>query len=166
MAKIKREYLKAYLYQFDEDEKKRLSEKLKTEEEKQKHIYDNLCMTNNEYFYGKGFYLENSLVNHKKEITKFLTSDKFIIQLDEFIKYCSTESGNIAVEFFNVLKKAKVLKDDNTPYQEYIDKEYFRVVEFTYTLADSTKNVLVMTLVSKEGVEFIEKIFKENGLLE
>lgn len=61
---------------------------------------------------------------------------------------------------FRFLKEQKILLDNNTPYQRYLDRGYFRVVEKTITLGDRQKNI-PQTLVTAKGVEFIARLLKE-----
>lgn len=62
---------------------------------------------------------------------------------------------------FSILRQRGVLMSDNTPYQEYIDRGYFRVVEQKYTRADGETRINFKTLVYQRGIEFIRRILRE-----
>jgi phage antirepressor YoqD-like protein len=58
---------------------------------------------------------------------------------------------------FATLRKMKVLQYNNIPYQEYIDRGYFRVIEQKYTMPNGDTRVNFKTLVYQKGLDFIRK---------
>lgn len=60
---------------------------------------------------------------------------------------------------FVFLRNAGVLTKDNLPYQEYINKQYFRVVTRTYTVHDEIRNSMT-TLVMPKGIDYILNLIK------
>lgn len=61
-------------------------------------------------------------------------------------------------ELFKKLRDKKILMNDNKPYQEYIDRGYFRVVEQRYNKPDGSTHISIKTLVYQKGVQYIQKI--------
>lgn len=64
-------------------------------------------------------------------------------------------------KLFAMLRDLKILRYDNEPYQEYIDRGYFRVIEQKYTDSKGETHIVFKTLVYQKGLKFIrEKILK------
>jgi anti-repressor protein len=61
------------------------------------------------------------------------------------------------------LKNSGILMPDNMPYQEYVDRGYFKVVERHYECADGSSRVGVMTLAYQRGIDFIRRKLIEAG---
>lgn len=63
---------------------------------------------------------------------------------------------------FDILRRQKILRPDahNEPYQEYIDRGYFRTIMEKWEFRGETK-IYRKTLVSAKGVDYIYKILKE-----
>ena len=64
---------------------------------------------------------------------------------------------------FAFLRDQKILRENNQPYQTYVDREYFRVAENKFTLPDGTVKISIKTLVLQKGVEYIRGLLKESG---
>lgn len=65
-------------------------------------------------------------------------------------------------ELFAILRESKVLMKDNTPYQGYIDRHYFKVVPTTYERHGEIFQATT-TKVTAKGVEFIRKLLLKLG---
>jgi len=61
-------------------------------------------------------------------------------------------------KLFQVLRDKKILKDNNEPYREYIDRGYFRTIEQKYSKPDGTTHISIKTLVYQRGLDYIRKI--------
>jgi len=61
-------------------------------------------------------------------------------------------------KLFQILRDEKVLMQTNRPYQQYCDKEWFRVIETTYSKPDGSQHIYFKTVVFQKGVEGIRKI--------
>lgn len=59
---------------------------------------------------------------------------------------------------FKFLRDKKILKENNLPYQEFVDRGYFRVVESKYTKASGETCIYIKTLVYQKGVDYIRKL--------
>ena len=61
-------------------------------------------------------------------------------------------------ELFAFLRDNKVLQHDNQPYQTYVDKGYFRVIEQKFVVPDGTVKINIKTVVFQRGVDFIRRL--------
>ena len=60
---------------------------------------------------------------------------------------------------FKILRDKKILMANNVPYQEFIERGYFRVVEKSIVMGDQTINK-PQTLVTAKGVDWIGRLLK------
>lgn len=61
---------------------------------------------------------------------------------------------------YKILKARKILMADNIPYQQYIERGYFKVVE-SYYMAGDNKVIAKTTYVKQKGVDYIRKLVDE-----
>ena len=88
-----------------------------------------------------------------------LTSAKNAIYMADAIKILETGFGrNIA---FRKLRQLHILQENNLPYQEYIDRGYFRVKENVFTI-NGNNYINKTTMVYQRGMDFLRKFFTEN----
>jgi len=62
---------------------------------------------------------------------------------------------------FQLLREKKVLMKDNTPYQEFVDRGYFRTIEQKYQKPDGETCISIKTLVYQRGLDFIRRIVQD-----
>ena len=62
---------------------------------------------------------------------------------------------------FEILREQKILRDDNTPLQSYVDLGWFKCVESKYTKPDGGTFINVKTVVYQKGIDGILKLLKE-----
>lgn len=60
------------------------------------------------------------------------------------------------------LRNKKVLRDNNVPYQQYVNQGYFKLTE-THYVASGEVCIGIKTVVLQKGVDFIIKILKEEN---
>lgn len=58
---------------------------------------------------------------------------------------------------FKILRNASILQHNNIPYQEFVDRGYFRCIESSYSTPDGTNHVNIKTVVFQKGLDFIRK---------
>lgn len=58
---------------------------------------------------------------------------------------------------FKILRERSVLQHNNVPYQEYVDRGYFRCIESSYAMPDGTQHISIKTVVFQKGLDFIRK---------
>lgn len=61
-------------------------------------------------------------------------------------------------KIFEILRDKKILDRKNIPYQQYIDKGYFRTIESTYSKPDGTTCINIKTVIFQKGLDFIRKV--------
>lgn len=68
---------------------------------------------------------------------------------------------------FQFLREKKILMSNNQPYQEFVDRGFFRVVQTSYTNARTGSiEISYTTHVYQKGVEFIRKALLASGIKE
>ena len=63
---------------------------------------------------------------------------------------------------FSLLRSKKVLQNNNQPYQTFVDRGYFRVLEQKWTTPNGDTKINVKTLVYQKGLDYIRKVVNEN----
>ena len=64
-------------------------------------------------------------------------------------------------KLFKILRDRKVLQNNNQPYQEYIDRGYFRCIESSFVKPNGTTSINIKTVVFQKGVDYINKLVCE-----
>jgi prophage antirepressor-like protein len=62
---------------------------------------------------------------------------------------------------FELLRSRKILLDNNTPKQAYVDRGWFRLIESKFSKPDGTNCIYTKTVVFQKGLEAIRKIIIE-----
>ena len=93
----------------------------------------------------------------KAEFFDAVASSKTAIPMDRVAKVLGIK-GLGRNKLFAVLREKKILDNGNTPYQEFVDRGYFRVIEQKYTLPNGETRINIKTLVYQKGVDYIRKI--------
>ena len=89
----------------------------------------------------------------KAEFYDAVTNSPDTIDMAETAKVLNMGVGRNTI--FKILRQQRVLNRNNIPYQEYIDRGYFRCIESKYTKADGTNCVNIKTVVFQKGADFI-----------
>ena len=63
-------------------------------------------------------------------------------------------------KLFKFLRDKKILDRNNMPYQEYVDRGYFRVIEQRYNTNNGDIKITFTTLVYNKGIVYIRKLLK------
>ena len=84
----------------------------------------------------------------------------------------STDIGSVAKvlnipnmgrnKLFSFLREKKVLNKRNEPYQEYVDKGYFRQIETSWE-HNGTTHINLKTVVFQKGVDYIRQLVLKKG---
>lgn len=91
----------------------------------------------------------------KAEFFDQVTGSKDCHDMADVAKVCNLGIGrNILFQF---LRENKVLRENNTPYQQYIDCGYFRVIESKFNKPDGSVCISLKTVVYQKGIDFIIK---------
>lgn len=93
----------------------------------------------------------------KVEFFNQVVDSKTAISMNDAAKTLNLGIGRNTL--FEFLRKEKVLMNNNTPYQKYIDVGYFRVVETKFQKRGDTC-INLKTLVLQKGLDFIIKTYR------
>ncbi len=93
---------------------------------------------------------------HKVEFYDAVAESKDAITIGDAAKVLNMGVGRNRL--FEILRNNKILQNNNVPYQKYIDRGYFRVVEQHWTKPDGENCVSIKTLVYQNGLTFIRKL--------
>lgn len=92
----------------------------------------------------------------KVEFFDAVANSKTALPMDRVAKVLDMGIGRN--KLFEILRDKKILDRSNIPYQTYVDRGYFRVVEQKYTKPTGETVVTTKTLVYQRGVDYIRKI--------
>jgi len=93
----------------------------------------------------------------KAEFFDAVANSKTAIPMDQVAKVLGIK-GIGRNKLFEILREKKVLDRGNVPYQEYVDRGYFRVIEQKYTKPNGDTCINIKTLVYQKGVDYIRKL--------
>jgi len=62
---------------------------------------------------------------------------------------------------FSLLRDRQILRHNNEPYQEYIERGYFKTIEEIFEDSYGRTMVYRKTMVSQKGLDFIRKLITE-----
>lgn len=99
----------------------------------------------------------------KVEFFDAVAESKAAVSMNEVAK-CLGIQGMGRNNLFKFLRDNKILMSSNLPYQEYIDRGYFRVIEQKWTGKDGMPQISYKTLVYQKGLDFIRKTIKNERL--
>lgn len=96
------------------------------------------------------------------EFAEQIASSSDSIDIGAFAKLVNSENINLGRnKLYAWLRDNKYLMKGNIPYQQYVDNEYFEVVEYTYNTPYGEK-LGIKTLVTGKGqIKLVEKLRKE-----
>ena len=97
----------------------------------------------------------------KAEFYDDVVESKDAIPMDRVAKILNMGIGRN--KLFELLRNEKILMYNNTPYQKYVDLEWFRCVETKYTKPNGDVCINVKTLALQRGVDGIRKILLKKG---
>lgn len=69
-------------------------------------------------------------------------------------------------KLFSFLREKKVLRWNNEPYQDFVEKGWFRCVESKYTKPNGDVCVNIKTVVLQKGLDGIRKLLKKNNYVD
>lgn len=90
-----------------------------------------------------------------------VTSSGDAIEIGEVAKLLDMGVGRN--KLFSILREEKILMKDNIPFQEYVDRGYFEVVETRYQRPNGDIGINLKTLVFQKGVDYIRKVLLKRG---
>lgn len=109
----------------------------------------------------KALTVDNERMKPKAEFFDAVTDSKDAISMADVAKVLDMGIGRN--KLFSYLREKKILMSDNKPYQEYIDRGYFRVIEQKFDRGYGETSINFKTLVFQKGVDHIRKMLQEDG---
>jgi len=97
----------------------------------------------------------------KVEFYEQVTGSKDAFDMVDVAKVCNLGVGRN--KLFEFLRDISILRENNTPYQTYIDAGYFRVIESKYNKPDGSVNISLKTVVYQKGIDFIIKKYNQKN---
>ena len=97
---------------------------------------------------------ENAKLIPKAEFFDAVTDSRSAISIGEVAKVLDMGIGQN--KLFAYLREKKILDYHNIPYQEYIDRGYFRTVEQKYDVRGEVR-INIKTLVFQKGIDYIRR---------
>lgn len=99
-----------------------------------------------------------ALMSPKADFFDSVADSKDAIPIGEAAKVLNMGIGQN--NLFKLLREKSILRHNNQPYQEYIDRGYFRVIEQKYDVRGETR-INIKTLVYQKGLEYIRQTIKK-----
>ena len=99
------------------------------------------------------------IMEPKAEFYDDVAGSKDAISIGEVAKVLGIK-GLGRNNLFQLLRDKKVLQNNNQPYQAYVDRGYFRVIEQSFITPDGDTKISIKTLVYQKGLDYIRKIAK------
>lgn len=106
--------------------------------------------------------IENERMKPKEEFFDAVTDSSDAIDMKDTANALHMGIGRN--KLFEFLRNQKILTQNNRPYQQYIDRGYFRVIEQKYDKPYGEAGVNIKTVVYQSGVDFIRRKLIEAGL--
>ena len=98
----------------------------------------------------------------KVEFFDAVAESKDAISIGECAKVLNMGIGRN--KLFEFLRQQKILRENNEPYQKYIDLGYFRQIEQKWHTPEGDTKIYIKTLVYQKGLDFIRKLLIEKGV--
>ena len=125
----------------------------------------------NQYEVGYVKPLENKVAEQEEQITVLQPKGKFydavvqsetlldIGEVSKLLNYKGLGRNNL----FRFLRENSILNNKNLPYQTYIDRGYFKIVESSW-VNPSTKlvEVSIKTVMFQKGIDWLDKMLSEH----
>ncbi|MEA1972889.1 MAG: phage regulatory protein/antirepressor Ant [Candidatus Cloacimonadota bacterium] len=102
---------------------------------------------------------ENNKMKPKADFFDAVADSKTAIEMGKVAKVLGIK-GYGRNNLFEFLRNAGILRNNNEPYQTYVDRGYFRVVEQKYNTNGETR-ISIKTLVYQKGLDYIRKLIEQ-----
>ena len=98
----------------------------------------------------------------KVEFYDTVTGSRTAIPFDQAAKVLGYR-GMGRNNLFAFLRDCEVLQGNNMPYQAFVDRGYFRVVESKYTKPNGDTGINIKTLIYQKGLDYVRKLLDKAG---
>ncbi|MEN9913996.1 MAG: hypothetical protein RL528_732 [Bacteroidota bacterium] len=106
--------------------------------------------------------LQIEVMKPKEVFYDQVTGSENCFDMADVAKVCDLGIGRNLL--FQFLRENNILRENNTPYQQFIDNGYFRVIESKYNKPDGSVNISLKTVVYQKGIDFIIKKYNKLNL--
>ena len=103
---------------------------------------------------------DNKRMKPKEEFFDAVTDSKDAIDMGQVAKVLNYPKIG-RNKLFEILRENGILQQNNQPYQTYIDRGYFRVVEQKFEPTPGEIRINIKTLVFQKGIDYIRKILDD-----
>lgn len=107
-----------------------------------------------------GYQKQLAIMAPKADFFDQVTSSKDAIEMKEAAKVLNMP-GIGRNNLFQILRDKKILMDNNTPFQAFIDRGYFRVIESKWVTPEGETKINLKTVVYQKGLDFIRRMVTE-----
>ena len=104
---------------------------------------------------------ENKAMLPKAEFYDTVANSESYLSMNDVAKILNMGVGRNTI--FKILRQEKILMQDNQPYQEYVNRGYFKVIEGHYMVGDNAV-ITKTTYVQQKGVDYIRKLLKSRNV--
>lgn len=94
------------------------------------------------------------IMTPKAEVYDIAMSSDSLLSMGEVAKIINKE-GVGRTKLFAILRNKKILMNDNIPYQKYVDRGYFKVIDNVVN-----EKTISTTKVTQQGLSYIAKLIK------
>lgn len=104
---------------------------------------------------------QQNLIEAQKPKAEFyddVVESKDAMSMDRVAKTLNMGIGRN--KLFELLRNRKILMNNNTPYQRYVDSGWFRCIETKFTKPNGDTCINVKTVVLQKGVDAIRRLVK------
>lgn len=108
----------------------------------------------------KALQADNERMKPKEEFFDAVTDSKDAIDMGQVAKVLNYPKIG-RNKLFEILREKGILQQNNQPYQTYIDRGYFRVVEQKFEPTPGEIRINIKTLVFQKGIDYIRKILDD-----
>lgn len=98
------------------------------------------------------------LMSPKAEFYDTVTDSTDTIDIGSVAKVLNMGIGRN--KLFQLLRDKSILMKNNQPFQNYVDRGYFRVIESSFNKPDGSTHISLKTVVYQKGVDFIKNQIK------
>ena len=101
--------------------------------------------------------LENKELKPKGEFYDAVAGSDSVIDMNQVAKTLKVK-GLGRNKLFDFLRQRGILMKDNQPYQQYVDKGFFKLIEVRWTNPKTgDTNIIMKTMVFQTGLDYIRK---------
>lgn len=104
---------------------------------------------------------QQKLIEEQKPKAEFyddVVDSKDALPMDKVAKTLNMGIGRN--KLFAILRDKGILMSNNSPYQKYVDMEWFRCIETKYSLPNGDTKIYIKTVVMQKGLDGIRKLIK------